>query len=76
MFSGGVRSHYAALVMCATLLIATPGGLVVTVSVAVPESEQHKFEAAYATARPPGAAGLRRLAVPRGSREGHRGRGQ
>ncbi|HEV2373388.1 MAG TPA: SDR family NAD(P)-dependent oxidoreductase [Streptosporangiaceae bacterium] len=51
MFSGGVRAHYAALVMCAPLLIATPGSLVVTVSVAVPESEQHKFGVAYTMAK-------------------------
>jgi len=51
MFSGGVRAHYAALVMCAPLLIATPGSLVVTVSVAIPESEQHKFGVAYTMAK-------------------------
>ena len=51
MFSGGVRSHYVALVRCAPLLIATPASLVVTVSFAVPEAEQHAFGAAYAMAK-------------------------
>jgi dehydrogenase/reductase SDR family protein 1 len=51
MFSGGVRAHYAALVLCAPLLIATPGSLVVTVSVAIPDSEQHKYGAAYGMAK-------------------------
>ena len=51
MFGGGVRAHYVAAAVCAPLLIATPHSLVVTVSVAVPETEQHAFGAAYAMAK-------------------------
>ena len=51
MFAGGVRAHYVALAVCAPLIIATPGSLVVTISVAVPETEQHAFGAAYAMAK-------------------------
>ena len=51
MFSGGVRAHYVAAAVTAPLLIATPQSLVVTVSVAVPETEQHAFGAAYAMAK-------------------------
>jgi NAD(P)-dependent dehydrogenase (short-subunit alcohol dehydrogenase family) len=51
MFGGGVRAHYVATSVCAALLIATPHSLVVTVSVAVPETEQHSFGAAYAMAK-------------------------
>jgi NAD(P)-dependent dehydrogenase (short-subunit alcohol dehydrogenase family) len=51
MFDGGVRAHYAAIVMCAPLLIATPGSLIVTLSVAVPEAEQEAFGVAYSMAK-------------------------
>jgi len=51
MFGGGVRTHYVAAAVSAPLLIATPRSLVVTVSVAVPETEQHAFGAAYAMAK-------------------------
>ncbi len=51
MFTGGVRTHYVALAVCVPLLIATPGSLVVTISVAVPETKQHAFGAAYAMAK-------------------------
>lgn len=51
MFGGGVRTHYVATAVCAPLLIATGRSLVVTVSVAVPEAEQHAFGAAYAMAK-------------------------
>jgi NAD(P)-dependent dehydrogenase (short-subunit alcohol dehydrogenase family) len=51
MFAGGVRTHYVALAVCAPLLIATSGSLVVTVSVAVPEASQDAFGAAYAMAK-------------------------
>src|SRR6266700_401460 len=51
MFGGGVRTHYVATAVCAPLLIATPHSLVVTVSVAVPETEQHAYGAAYAMAK-------------------------
>jgi NAD(P)-dependent dehydrogenase (short-subunit alcohol dehydrogenase family) len=51
MFGGGVRTHYVATAVCARLLIATPDSLVVTVSVTVPEAEQHAYGAAYAMAK-------------------------
>lgn len=51
MFGGGVRTHYVATAVCARLLIATPDSLVVTVSMTVPEAEQHAFGAAYAMAK-------------------------
>jgi hypothetical protein len=51
MFGGGVRAHYVATAVSAPLLIATPRSLVVTVSVAVPETGQHAFGAAYAMAK-------------------------
>lgn len=51
MFTSGVRAHYVALRVCAPLLIAAPGSLVVTVSLAVPEAEQATFGAAYAMAK-------------------------
>ena len=51
MFSAGVRAHYVATAVCAPLLIATSHSLVVTVSVEVPETEQHSFGAAYAMAK-------------------------
>ena len=51
MFGGGVRAHYVATAVCAPLLITTPRSLVVTVSVAVPEAEQHAFGVAYAMAK-------------------------
>jgi dehydrogenase/reductase SDR family protein 1 len=51
MFGGGVRTHYVAIAVCAPLLIATPHSLVVTVSVAVPETEQHAYGVAYAMAK-------------------------
>lgn len=51
MFAGGVRAHYVALARCAPLLISTAASLVVTVSVAVPESSQHEFGAAYAMSK-------------------------
>jgi NAD(P)-dependent dehydrogenase (short-subunit alcohol dehydrogenase family) len=49
MFGGGVRAHYTALALCAPLLIATPGSLVVAVSFAVPEAGSPG--AAYAMAK-------------------------
>jgi NAD(P)-dependent dehydrogenase (short-subunit alcohol dehydrogenase family) len=51
MFAAGVRAHYVALRLCAPLLIATSGSLVVTVSFAVPEAEQAPYCAAYAMAK-------------------------
>ena len=51
MFTGGVRTHYVALVRCAPLLIATPDSAVVTVSFAVPATGGPSFGAAYAAAK-------------------------
>src|ERR1044071_8621609 len=51
MFAGRGRAHYVAAAGCGPLLIAPPHGLVVTVWVAVPETEQHAFGAAYAMAK-------------------------
>jgi len=51
MFTGGVRTHYVALVRCAPLLIATPDSAVVTVSFAVPATGGRSFGAAYAAAK-------------------------
>lgn len=51
MFDGGVRAHYTALAVCAPLLIATPGSLVVAVSFAVPEAGPRRPGAAYAMAK-------------------------
>ncbi|WP_405658005.1 SDR family NAD(P)-dependent oxidoreductase [Streptomyces sp. NBC_00079] len=51
MFTHGVRAHYVATALCAPLLMMTPGSLVVTVSFAVPEDEQHAFGAAYGMAK-------------------------
>src|SRR5437588_8689718 len=48
MFAGGVRAHYVAAAVCAPLLIATPRRLVVAVTVAVPEAEQHAVGAPLA----------------------------
>src|SRR5256714_12359886 len=47
----GVRAHYVAAAVPAPVLIAARRSLVVTVSVAVPETEQHAFGAAYAMAK-------------------------
>ncbi len=41
MFASGVRAHYVALARSAPLLIAAPGSLAVTVSMAIPGSGQH-----------------------------------
>jgi hypothetical protein len=51
MFTSGVRTHYVALARCAPLLMATPGSLAVTVSVAIPEAELGAYGAAYAMAK-------------------------
>jgi NAD(P)-dependent dehydrogenase (short-subunit alcohol dehydrogenase family) len=47
MFAAGVRAHYVTLRLCAPLLIAAPGSLVVTVSFGVPEAKH----AAYVMAK-------------------------
>ena len=69
MFDGGVRTHYVALHACAALLIATPGSLVVTVSVPIAGSDLHRFGAAYAMAK----AADDRLAQAAASQLGKRG---
>lgn len=51
MFSGGVRAQYVATAIAAPLLIETPGGLIVTLSVAIPAAGQQAFGAAYAMAK-------------------------
>jgi NAD(P)-dependent dehydrogenase (short-subunit alcohol dehydrogenase family) len=51
MFTGGVRAHYVTLAVCAPLLIATPGSLVVTVSAGIPDAELNAQGAAYAMAK-------------------------
>jgi NAD(P)-dependent dehydrogenase (short-subunit alcohol dehydrogenase family) len=51
MFADGVRAHYTALATCAPLLIATPGSLVATISVAIPDAELGSHGVAYAMAK-------------------------
>src|SRR5258708_5117180 len=51
MFASGVRAHYVALATCAPLLIATPGALVATISVAIPDAELDSHGVAYAMAK-------------------------
>jgi NAD(P)-dependent dehydrogenase (short-subunit alcohol dehydrogenase family) len=51
MFASGVRTHYVALARSAPLLIATPGSLAVTVSMAIPGTGQHPGGPAYAMAK-------------------------
>lgn len=59
MFDGGVRIHYVTTVLCADLLRATPGGLVVTVSVHVGGAHEAGYGLAYSMAK----AADERLAV-------------
>src|SRR5260370_3062774 len=51
MFRGAGRAHYVATAVAGPLLSATPPSLVVTVSGALPEAEQHRVGAAYAMAK-------------------------
>jgi NAD(P)-dependent dehydrogenase (short-subunit alcohol dehydrogenase family) len=51
MFTGGVRIHYAATALCAPLLRATPGALVVTVSVRVGGPHEPGYPVAYRVAK-------------------------
>jgi NAD(P)-dependent dehydrogenase (short-subunit alcohol dehydrogenase family) len=51
MFAGGVRAHYVALAACAPLLIATPGSLVATLSVAIGDAGLDSNGVAYAMAK-------------------------
>lgn len=51
MFDGGVRTHYATTALCAGLLRATPGSLVVTVSVPVGAAHEAGYGVAYSVAK-------------------------
>jgi NAD(P)-dependent dehydrogenase (short-subunit alcohol dehydrogenase family) len=51
MFDGGVRTHYAATALCARLLRATPGSLVVTVTVPVGAGHEAGYGVAYSVAK-------------------------
>jgi NAD(P)-dependent dehydrogenase (short-subunit alcohol dehydrogenase family) len=51
MFGGGVRAHYVATALCAGLLRATPGGLVVTVSMPVGATHEARYGVAYSVAK-------------------------
>jgi dehydrogenase/reductase SDR family member 1 len=51
MFDGGVRAHYVTTALCAPLLRAAPGGLVVTVSMAAGAAHQAGYGVAYSVAK-------------------------
>jgi dehydrogenase/reductase SDR family member 1 len=51
MFDGGVRAHYVTTVLCAGLLRATSGSLVVTVSMEVGSRHQARHGVAYSAAK-------------------------
>jgi NAD(P)-dependent dehydrogenase (short-subunit alcohol dehydrogenase family) len=51
MFDGGVRAYYVTTALCARLLRATPGSLVVTVSMEVGSQHQPQYGVAYSTAK-------------------------
>ena len=51
MFTGGVRIHYATTALCAPLLRATPGALVVTVSVRIGGPHEPGYPVAYRVAK-------------------------
>lgn len=51
MFGGGVRAHYVTTALCARLLRATPGSLVVTVSVPVGAAHEAGYGVAYSVAK-------------------------
>jgi NAD(P)-dependent dehydrogenase (short-subunit alcohol dehydrogenase family) len=51
MFDGGVRCHYVTTALCSPLLRATPGGLVVTVSMEVGSGHQASYGVAYSVAK-------------------------
>ena len=51
MFGGGVRAHYVTTVLCARLLRATPGSLVVTVSMEAGSRHQARHGVAYSVAK-------------------------
>jgi dehydrogenase/reductase SDR family member 1 len=51
MFDGGVRCHYVTTVLCSPLLRATPGSLVVTVSMEVGSRHEAQHGVAYSVAK-------------------------
>jgi NAD(P)-dependent dehydrogenase (short-subunit alcohol dehydrogenase family) len=51
MFTGGVRAHYVTAALCAPLLIASPGSLMITVSMQITPSQQPGFGVAYGMAK-------------------------
>jgi NAD(P)-dependent dehydrogenase (short-subunit alcohol dehydrogenase family) len=51
MFDGGVRAHYVSTALCAPLLRAAPGGLVVTVSMAAGAAHDARYGVAYSVAK-------------------------
>jgi NAD(P)-dependent dehydrogenase (short-subunit alcohol dehydrogenase family) len=51
MFGGGVRAHYVTIALCAPLLRATPGSLVVTVSMEVGARHDARYGVAYSVAK-------------------------
>jgi dehydrogenase/reductase SDR family member 1 len=51
MFDGGVRAHYVTAALCAPLLRATPGSLVVTVSMEAGSAHHARYGVAYSVAK-------------------------
>jgi len=51
MFDSGVRAHYVTTALCAHLLRASPGGLVVTVSMHVGAAHEASYGVAYSVAK-------------------------
>jgi NAD(P)-dependent dehydrogenase (short-subunit alcohol dehydrogenase family) len=51
MFDGGVRAHYVTTALCAGLLRATPGSLIVTVSMEAGSQHQAEHGVAYSVAK-------------------------
>jgi len=51
MFDSGVRAHYVATALCAGLLRATPGSLVVTISVPIGAVPGARYGVAYSVAK-------------------------
>lgn len=51
MFAGGVRAHYVTTALCAPLLRATRGGLVVTTSMHVGAAHEPSYGVAYSVAK-------------------------
>src|SRR4249919_242119 len=51
MFDGGIRTHYVATALCAPLLRATPGGVVVTISQQVGGTHEAHYNVAYSASK-------------------------